>query len=63
MAHECELCGQYCYCDMEDHGQPQPEDCPHLDGACEDEMDDAPGFVDEDCPGCPTDWDDIGGEA
>jgi hypothetical protein len=56
MAHECELCGQQCYCDGEDHGQPQPHDCTHLDGACEDEMDDDPGFVDED-------FADLGGEA
>lgn len=30
MAHECEICGQECYCDMEDHGQPQPDNCVHL---------------------------------
>lgn len=29
MAHECPECGQQCYCDGEDHGQPAPEDCRH----------------------------------
>ena len=27
MAHECPECGQYCYCDIEDHDQPAPDDC------------------------------------
>lgn len=31
MAHECENCGMYCYCDMDDCGGfEQPIDCPHL---------------------------------
>jgi hypothetical protein len=31
MSHECEDCGQECYCDMDDcGGLPQPNDCPHL---------------------------------
>lgn len=31
MAHECEICGQQCYCDIDDcGGLPQPDDCPHL---------------------------------
>jgi len=30
MAHECEICGQECYCDMDDTGgMPQPGDCIH----------------------------------
>lgn len=42
MAHECALCGMQCYCDGEDHGQPQPEDCIHFadGGSCEEEEDD-----------------------
>ncbi len=36
MAHECEICGQECYCDMEDHGdQPQPDDCVHILSGCD----------------------------
>ena len=36
MAHECEFCGQYCYCDGDDTGGlPQPVDCPHLHGKCD----------------------------
>lgn len=31
MAHECIDCGQQCYCDGEDHGQPTPIDCNHCD--------------------------------
>ena len=27
MAHECDICGQYCYCDCEDMDQPCPDDC------------------------------------
>lgn len=36
--HECKYCGQMCTCDMEDHGQPQPNDCVHLTAPneCED---------------------------
>lgn len=31
MAHECEECGQQCYCDMDDcGGLEQPNDCPHF---------------------------------
>lgn len=31
MAHECEVCGQECYCDMDDMGgMEQPNDCPHF---------------------------------
>lgn len=31
MAHECEDCGQQCYCDMDDcGGLEQPSDCPHF---------------------------------
>lgn len=34
MSHECPMCGQECYCDGEDHGQPAPDDCSHeCDGA------------------------------
>lgn len=29
MSHECPECGQTCYCDMEDHDQPTPDDCTH----------------------------------
>lgn len=29
MSHECPECGQWCYCDGEDHGQPAPDDCSH----------------------------------
>lgn len=36
MAHECERCGQQCYCDMDDcGGLPQPSSCPHLNGECD----------------------------
>lgn len=35
--HECDECGQYCACDMEDHDQPQPDDCTHV---CDDDDDD-----------------------
>lgn len=37
MAHECFLCGEYCYCDLDDIDMPQPADCPHV---CEPEPDD-----------------------
>ena len=31
MSHECDECGQECYCDGEDTGgMPQPLDCPHI---------------------------------
>ena len=31
MAHECEQCGQQCYCDQDDMGGlPQPNSCRHL---------------------------------
>ena len=30
MCHECELCGQMCYCDIDDVERPQPDDCVHL---------------------------------
>jgi hypothetical protein len=31
MAHECQDCGQECYCDMDDcGGLPMPSDCPHI---------------------------------
>lgn len=29
MSHEFVICGQMCYCDGEDHGQPAPADCIH----------------------------------
>lgn len=35
--HDCDLCGQACDCDMEDHYQSQPADCTHI---CDDENDD-----------------------
>jgi hypothetical protein len=35
--HDCDLCGEYCDCDMEDHHNPQPDDCTHV---CDDEEDD-----------------------
>lgn len=36
MSHECDSCGQECYCDGDDTGGlPQPTDCPHLNGKCE----------------------------
>lgn len=35
--HTCDLCGQACYCDMEDHENPMPADCSHL---CADDPDD-----------------------
>jgi len=53
MAHECVLCGMQCYCDGEDHGQEQQDDCTHLTGASECGIDD-----DDDGP-----VDDVGGEA
>ena len=37
MAHDCEYCGQACYCDCDDMGGlPQPTNCRHLTrfGAC-----------------------------
>lgn len=37
--HECDECGYYCDCDMEDHDQPQPVDCTHI---CDDDADDDP---------------------
>lgn len=37
--HECDTCGQACYCDGEDHNQPQPDDCEHLVNGCGDEDD------------------------
>jgi hypothetical protein len=51
VSHECEECGQHCYCDMEDHDQPQPADCTHvcddmdddLDYGADDEASPAPG--------------------
>jgi hypothetical protein len=46
MAHECEYCGQVCYCDFDDTGGlSQPDDCPHLTGPCpclEDDDDEDP---------------------
>jgi len=30
MSHACPDCGMVCCCDMEDHDQPQPEDCTHV---------------------------------
>jgi hypothetical protein len=30
MSHECPECGMVCGCDMEDHDQPQPDDCTHI---------------------------------
>jgi hypothetical protein len=31
MSHECEICGQECYCDQDDcGGMPQPDDCRHF---------------------------------
>jgi hypothetical protein len=31
MSHECDECGQECYCDGEDTGgMPQPLSCPHI---------------------------------
>lgn len=51
MAHECPDCGQLCYCDMEDHEQPAPDDCCH---ACAEETDEdsifGPPEDDEDDP-------------
>lgn len=41
MSHECPLCFQVCYCDMEDHDQPQPDDCIHI---CEDDDIDEDGL-------------------
>lgn len=37
MSHECQFCGQECYCDGEDvGGMPQPSNCSHLlKGTCE----------------------------
>lgn len=32
--HDCDLCGDACDCDMEDHYQSQPDDCTH---ECEDD--------------------------
>ena len=41
MARECDFCGQWCYCDMDDiGGLPQPDDCPHLNGHCDSAEDD-----------------------
>jgi hypothetical protein len=56
MSHECELCGQWCDCDGEDHGQPQPKKCVHLTG-------DEPWDRDEDdddcdCDGCTVEPED-----
>jgi len=52
MAHECEVCGQECYCDMDDMGgMDQPDDCPH--------------FLKhdrEDCENDGSDWEDEAGE-
>ena len=32
MSHECEVCGQECYCDIDDcGGMEQPDDCPHFE--------------------------------
>ena len=28
--HDCDICGQACDCDMEDHYQSQPDDCTHV---------------------------------
>lgn len=41
MSHECEICGQECYCDMDDcGGMEQPPDCRHfLRHGFEDEID------------------------
>ena len=30
MAHECDICWQLCYCDMEDTWFEQPSNCVHL---------------------------------
>jgi len=50
--HECEVCGQECYCDMDDMGgMDQPDDCPH--------------FLKhdrEDCENDGSDWEDEAGE-
>jgi hypothetical protein len=47
MAHDCENCGELCYCDGEDlGGQPAPEDCqcPCYEGEWEpNEFDDTAG--------------------
>jgi hypothetical protein len=40
MAHEGPDCGQVCYCDMEDHEQPAPDDCLHVCDGEEDSFDD-----------------------
>ncbi len=29
MSHECLICMQVCFCDMEDHDNPTPADCCH----------------------------------
>lgn len=29
MSHECEECGQWCFCDLDDTALPQPSDCRH----------------------------------
>jgi hypothetical protein len=39
--HSCEICGERCGCDMEDHEQPQPDDCIHI---CEEEADEYEDF-------------------
>jgi hypothetical protein len=39
MAHECEECGQMCFCDGEDHGMPQPNDCRHARACFEKDAD------------------------
>lgn len=52
MAHECEQCGQECYCDMDDcGGLPQPSSCPHLNGEC-----DATEELDDFDTGMELDW-------
>ena len=56
MSHECELCGQWCFCDQEDHGQPQPDDCEHFTRALgcdrDDDWDDEDEGAPPDCYDC-----------
>lgn len=43
--HDCPICGEACYCDMEDHFQEAPDDCCH---ECEEdfEVDDWLDYLD-----------------
>lgn len=43
--HDCDECGQYCDCDMEDHYQSQPDDCTHV---CNPDDDEDADFVYDD---------------